>query len=98
MVAFSINGKEVRGRETCTVLEVARSYGIKIPTLCFQPLTESYNACRLCLVEVDDGRKSKLVISGLYPVQAGLKVSTDTSRVKKVRRWFAQERRLSISG
>jgi NADH dehydrogenase/NADH:ubiquinone oxidoreductase subunit G len=96
MIAFIINGKEVQGREGQTVLDVAKSHGIDIPTLFSDPPLDPYLACRLCVVEVDDGRRSKVVISGLYPVRAGIKVSTDTPRVNRVRRWAMQIRRLSL--
>jgi NADH dehydrogenase/NADH:ubiquinone oxidoreductase subunit G len=97
MIAFTINGKEVQGQEGQTVLDVARLYHIDIPTLFFDPLLDPYCACRLCVVEVDDGRRNRVVISGLYPVSEGIKVSTDTPRVKRVRRWAMQIRRLSRS-
>jgi NADH dehydrogenase/NADH:ubiquinone oxidoreductase subunit G len=97
MIAFTINGKEVQGQEGQTLLEVAKLHAIDIPTLFFDPPLDPYCACRLCVVEVDDGRRTKVVISGLYPVRAGIKVSTDTLRVKRVRRWAMQIRRLSRS-
>jgi NADH dehydrogenase/NADH:ubiquinone oxidoreductase subunit G len=97
MIAFTINGKEVRGQEGQTILEVAKLHHINIPTLFFDPPLDPYCACRLCVVEVDDGRRTRVVISGLYPVRAGIKVSTDTPRVKRLRRWAMQIRRLSHS-
>jgi NADH dehydrogenase/NADH:ubiquinone oxidoreductase subunit G len=96
MIAFTINGKEVQGQEGQTVLEVAKVHDIDIPTLFFDPPMDPYCACRLCMVEVDDGRRNRVVISGLYPARAGIKVSTDTPRVKRVRRWAMQIRRLSV--
>jgi NADH dehydrogenase/NADH:ubiquinone oxidoreductase subunit G len=97
MIAFTITGKEVQGQEGQTILDVAKLHNIDIPTLFFDPPLDPYLACRLCLVEVDDGRRARVVISGLYPVRAGIKVSTDTPKVKHLRRWAMQIRRLSIS-
>jgi bidirectional [NiFe] hydrogenase diaphorase subunit len=90
MIAFTINGKEIQGQEDWTVLEAARWHGIDIPTLCYHPAIEAYGACRLCVVEVDDGRRSRVVISCMYPVKNGIKVMTDTPRVNNVRRWIVQ--------
>ena len=90
MITFSINGKEVQGEDGWTILEVARWHGIDIPTLCHHGAMEPYGACRLCVVEVDDGRRTRVVISCMYPIRGGIKVQTDTPRVANVRRWIVQ--------
>jgi bidirectional [NiFe] hydrogenase diaphorase subunit len=90
MITFSINGKEVQGQEGWTVLEVARWHDIDIPTLCHHGAVEPYGACRLCVVEVNDGKRSRVVVSCMYPIRAGIKVQTDTPRVINVRRWIVQ--------
>lgn len=90
MITFTINGQEVQGKEDWTVLEVARWHGIEIPTLCYHPAVEPYGACRLCVVEVDDGKRSRVVISCMYPIREGIKVWTETPRVNNVRRWIVQ--------
>lgn len=90
MVTFNIDGKEVQGRDGWTVLDVARSSGIDIPTLCHHSALEPSGACRLCMVEVNDGRRSRMVASCLYPIREGIRVSTDSERVRNVRRWILQ--------
>jgi len=90
MIPFTINGKEVEGEEDWTILEVARWHGIDIPTLCHHNAVEPFGACRLCVVEVDDGRRTRVVISCMYPIRAGIKVQTETPRVANVRRWIVQ--------
>ncbi|MDP3183266.1 MAG: 2Fe-2S iron-sulfur cluster-binding protein [Desulfobaccales bacterium] len=90
MISFTINDREVTGQEGWTILEVAKWHGIDIPTLCYHGAVEPYGACRLCVVEVDDGQQRRLVASCLHPVQEGLKVQTDSERVKNVRRWILQ--------
>lgn len=90
MITFSINGKEFEGQEGWTILDVARWNGIEIPTLCHHGAVEPYGACRLCAVEVDDGRRSRVVISCMYPIKAGIKVQTHSPRVLNVRRWIVQ--------
>jgi bidirectional [NiFe] hydrogenase diaphorase subunit len=90
MLTFTINGQEVQGQEGWTILEVARWHGIEIPTLCHHEAMEPFGACRLCVVEVDDGRRTRVVISCMYPIREGIKVQTDTPRVANVRRWIVQ--------
>ena len=60
MVSFTIDGQEFQAEEGQTVLEVARRAGIRIPTLCYHPALEPYGACRLCMVEVQWGRRVSL--------------------------------------
>ncbi len=90
MIAFQMNGKEVQGEEGWTILETARNSGIDIPTLCFHGAVEPSGACRLCMVEVDDGRRRRIVASCLYPIRPGIKVDTESGRVRNVRRWILQ--------
>ncbi|MCX5887867.1 MAG: 2Fe-2S iron-sulfur cluster-binding protein [Deltaproteobacteria bacterium] len=90
MITFNINGKKVQGQEGWTILEVARWHGIDIPTLCHHEALEPYGACRLCVVEVDEGKRSRVVISCMYPIRSGIKVQTDAPRVANVRRWIVQ--------
>ncbi len=90
MITFSINGKEVQGLLGWTVLDVARSAGIDIPTLCHHNALEPAGACRLCMVEVNDGRRRRMVASCLYPIREGIEVHTDSDRVRNVRRWILQ--------
>jgi bidirectional [NiFe] hydrogenase diaphorase subunit len=90
MINFTINDREVSGLDGWTILEVAREHGIDIPTLCHHGAVEPSGACRLCMVEVDEGRRSRVVASCLYPIKAGLKVKTDSDRIKNVRRWVIQ--------
>ena len=67
-----------------TVLEAARSVDKEIPTLCYMEEINEIGACRLCLVEIED--TGKLVASCITPVTDGMKVKTNTERVRKTRR------------
>lgn len=90
MIKFTIDDREVEGKEGWTILEVARWNGIEIPTLCYHPAVESAGACRLCVVEVDDGSRSRVVTSCIYPLEPGIKVRTNTERIINIRRWILQ--------
>ena len=85
MITLTINSKEVQGEDGRTILDVATRQGIEIPTLCRHGAGEPYGACRLCAVEVDDGQRSQVVISCLYPIKNGITVRTDTDRVNNLR-------------
>jgi bidirectional [NiFe] hydrogenase diaphorase subunit len=86
-VALEIDGRAVEAAQGTTVLQAAKSLGINIPTLCHDDRLESYGACRMCMVEIETkwGRK-RLVASCVYPVEAGLRVQTNTERVLKIRK------------
>ncbi len=89
-VTLKINGREVTAKEGTSVLEAARSLGIDIPTLCAYEELESAGVCRLCMVEITRGKKTRLVTSCVYPVENGLEVQTETDRVNNIRRMLIE--------
>lgn len=90
MVTLRINGLDVQAEEGTTVLEAARFLGIKIPTLCYHDGLSPYGACRLCVVEIGEGQRAKLVSSCTYPVEEGLVVRTHSTRVVKARKMLVE--------
>ena len=86
MITLRINRLEVSVEEGTTLLEAARFLGFPIPTLCHMDGLSPYGACRLCVVEIGEGLKSKLVSSCTYPAEEGLKVRTASARVLKSRK------------
>lgn len=84
-ITLKIDGKEVKAQEGLTVLQAAKAVGIEIPTLCYNEKLEPQGACRLCMVEIAKGARTRLVASCAYPVEDGLEVKTDTERVRKLR-------------
>lgn len=90
MITMIMNGVEVKAEEGWTVLETARFYGLEIPTLCHHEGLTPYGACRLCLVEIGEGPRAKLVSSCTYPAEEGLVVRTDTRRVVQARRMMIE--------
>ena len=85
MITLTINGLAVSVEEGTTLLEAAKSLGFPIPTLCHNDGLSPYGACRLCVVEIGDGPKARLVSSCTYPAEEGLKVRTASSRVLRAR-------------
>ena len=86
MIELKLNGLEVKAEEGWTLLETARFYGLEIPTLCYNEGLSVFGGCRLCLVEIGESPKSRLVSSCTYPAEPGLVVRTDTKRVVDARR------------
>jgi len=81
MITLSIDGRELKAEKGQTILQVASENGIDIPTLCYHEALEPYGSCRLCVVEIFKGGRSRVVASCLYPVEEGLEVKTSSPRV-----------------
>ena len=90
MITFTINGKEVQGEEGQYILEVAKKAGIEIPTLCHHEALEPAGMCRLCTVELFDGRRTKFVTACNYPIWEGMAVFTDTESVIEGRKLIVE--------
>ena len=86
MISLTLNGQRVSVEKGTTLLEAARFMGIPIPTLCHMEGLSPYGACRLCLVEVGEGPKARLVSSCTYPAEEGLQVRTSSARVVRTRK------------
>jgi len=83
-VTLTIDGKSVSAEAGSSILDAARTAGIRIPTLCYLENLQAIGACRVCLVEIE-GAKT-LAASCVMPVGDGMKVFTNTKRVRDARR------------
>ena len=86
MVKIRIDGKEVEAKEGTMLIEAAREAGAVIPSFCYNDELSPYGACRLCLVEVKKGSRSRITTSCNYPVMEGIEVITTSEKVLKYRR------------
>lgn len=84
MPKLYINNREVEVTEGSTILEAAKKLGVEIPTLCYMEGKPPIGACRVCLVEVE-GAKT-LMASCSTPATEGMKVHTNSKRVREARR------------
>ena len=82
---IKINGKECECEKGEFLLTVARRNGIVIPTLCNHPAIEGQGSCRVCIVEVFERGKGKIVVSCVYPVEKECEVFTDSDKVRRER-------------
>jgi iron-only hydrogenase group A len=71
-----------------TILNAARTVGIRIPSLCYLEGVHVVGGCRVCLVEVEGART--LAASCSMPVAEGMKVRTNTPRVRAARRMVVE--------
>ncbi len=80
-VNITLNGREVAVESGITILEAAKRQGRYIPTLCNHPDQRVKANCRVCVVEVE-GMKN-LVASCSTPVTEGMKIRTNSQKVKE---------------
>ena len=66
-----------------TILQAAKSAGIRIPTLCFHERLKPIGSCGICVVEVDGN--STPVASCETPVADGMSVTTQSDRLHSIR-------------
>jgi len=85
-VEFTINGKRVLASKGETILDVARREGFVIPSLCHHEVLGSDGRCRLCVVEVQRGKRKRIVTSCLYTAENGIEVFTESPDVQLVRK------------
>ncbi len=83
-VTLEVDGKSITVPAGTSVMRAAAEAGVQIPKLCASDNLEPFGSCRLCLVEID-GRKGTPA-SCTTPVEAGMKVRTQSPRLTKLRR------------
>ncbi len=80
---MTIDGIPVEIEGEKNLLELIRKVGIKMPTFCYHTELSAYGACRMCMVENEWGG---LDAACSTPPKAGMKVKTNTSRLRKYRK------------
>lgn len=85
---ITINNKKVvfTGEEK-NLLEVIRSAGIEIPTFCYHSELSVYGACRMCIVEDENGN---LMASCSVQAKEGMNIKTHTKRLMNMRRMILE--------
>src|SRR5437867_10127642 len=84
LVGITIDDREVDVTEGSTILDACRRLGVDTPTLCQLDNLTPVNVCRVCVVELEGARV--LVPACSRKVEAGMKVQTNSERVKHSRR------------
>jgi formate dehydrogenase major subunit len=83
-ITVTIDGKRCVGQDGETILQVAQSNGIYIPTLCYMKHLSPWGGCRLCIVEIKGS--PKVVPSCSTPATDGTEVIATNARLHQLRR------------
>jgi predicted molibdopterin-dependent oxidoreductase YjgC len=83
-VALTIDGRDVLAPQGSTILDACRRLGVDTPTLCQIDNLTPVNVCRVCVVELEGSRV--LVPACSRKVEEGMKIRTDSDRVRHSRR------------
>ena len=84
LVTLEIDGRAVSVPKGTSIMRAAKEAGITIPKLCATDSLEPFGSCRICLVEIE-GRRG-MPASCTTPVEPGLRVTTQNSKIAKVRK------------
>jgi predicted molibdopterin-dependent oxidoreductase YjgC len=88
MIELEIDGRAIAVQKGTTILEACKTLDIEIPTLCHMKELAPDGSCRMCVVEIEGGRKGGLVPSCSEHCAPGMKVSTRSERVVESRRFI----------
>jgi len=83
-INLTIDNQTVQAAPGSTILQVARSLGIEIPTICVHEATQPNALCRTCVVEVEGMRV--LAAACVAQVSEGMIVHTRSERVERSRK------------
>lgn len=86
MIDFFINGNPVQAEDSQTVMQAAKANGYFIPYFCWHPNLSVPGNCRICTVEVEADGGGWLDIACNMPVTKGMRVLTDSERVRQRRK------------
>jgi formate dehydrogenase major subunit len=83
-VTLTIDGNQVTVPAGTSIMRAAMDSGVQVPKLCATDSVDAFGSCRLCLVEIQ-GRPGTPA-SCTTPVAPGMVVSTQTERLKQIRK------------
>ncbi len=82
MIQVVVDGQTVSVPEGSSLWEAAHLLGIRVPVLCHDPRLRPVGVCRVCVVELSDG---KLVPACCTPARDGIAFRTDSESVERHR-------------
>ncbi len=88
MIEFFINGQSVQAEDNQTVMQAAKANGFYIPYFCWHPHLSVPGNCRICAVEVEGegGGSGWIDIACNMPISKGMRVLTDSDKVRARRK------------
>jgi NADH dehydrogenase/NADH:ubiquinone oxidoreductase subunit G len=81
-----INGKAYEAEKGEYALGLCRRNHILVPTLCNHDSLSGLGSCRLCVVEVNEGKGNQVVVSCVYPLSQDCEIFTESEKIKGIRR------------
>lgn len=84
MIKLKINNQQVEVADGLSILKVAESIGVDIPTMCFKDGFGNHPSCMLCLVK--DAKTGKLHPSCALPSEEGMEIITDDEEIYEARK------------
>ncbi len=82
-VKLFVNSQEVEVAAGKNLIDALAVAGIQIPHFCYHPALGADGNCRMCLVEIEEGRPP-VVPACKTPAMEGMKVVLDSAMIKKV--------------
>jgi NADH-quinone oxidoreductase subunit G len=82
-ITFTVDGKELEGKQGQLLIEACEDSGVHIPRFCWHKRLDPVGMCRMCLVEIETPRGKALVPSCTTEVTEELIVETESETVKK---------------
>ena len=86
LITVTIDGIECTCEKGEYIYDVAKRNGIFIPVLCRHDAFPDHRACcRICIVEVEQRGRTKVVTSCVYPIDGECEIRTNSERIKEER-------------
>lgn len=86
IITVTIDGVECTCEKGEYIYDVAKRNGIRIPVLCRHDAFADHRACcRVCIVEVEQRGRTKIVTSCVYPIDGECEIRTNTERIQEER-------------
>jgi NADH-quinone oxidoreductase subunit G len=83
-VTLTIDGKQVSVAPGMLLVDAAETVNIEVPVFCSHPKLDPVGCCRMCMVEIEGPRGSRLATACTTPVAEGMVVHTTSKQVKEV--------------
>ena len=93
-IHLELDGKQISVVKGATLLEAAQEAGVEIPVICYHEATTANGLCRICVVDVDNGRV--LQPACVVQCQANTQVETRNTRVERSRRTILEMLNASV--
>ena len=95
IIQLEMDGKQINVAKGATLLEAAQEAGVEIPVICYHEATTPNGLCRICVVDVDNGRV--LQPACVVQCQANTQVETRNTRVERSRRTILEMLNASVN-